>query len=327
MKRSAIKESPVIRAYREFLGVTKGASGEELKKAYHRLALLYHPDRNPGVDTSADFQRVREAFRVLSDSAQVNAVNQGYLRQKLGDQVIAGLNVSFGSFFGYRSFAAGGARVARARRIGLERAHERDVDPLLDGVLERDQSILDAPAYDALEVVYAGKFTVGDEARLSDGLSSAGRLPWVVLNNQGILHFLDGDVARARRCYAELNERVPNNIIFMYRLGLCMVLEGFQNPVRTWLGGTRPDPKVVDEGLRLFRRAIRLGETRTIGKQKCLLIRKFMADVLEKMGRRRRAARVWREILDLDPRSVEATLRVKGRANARGLLRPATKNE
>lgn len=56
------------RDYYEVLSVSKSASGEEIKKAYRKLALQYHPDRNPG-DTEAEemFKEAAEAYDVLSN--------------------------------------------------------------------------------------------------------------------------------------------------------------------------------------------------------------------------------------------------------------------
>ena len=52
----------------ETLGVAKGASADDLKKAYRKLAMQYHPDRNPG-DKAAEhkFKEISEAYDVLKD--------------------------------------------------------------------------------------------------------------------------------------------------------------------------------------------------------------------------------------------------------------------
>ncbi len=65
------------RDYYEVLGVDKGASGKDIKKAYRRMAMKYHPDRNTdGKDTEEQFKEVNEAFEVLSDDQKRGAYDQ-----------------------------------------------------------------------------------------------------------------------------------------------------------------------------------------------------------------------------------------------------------
>jgi molecular chaperone DnaJ len=74
--------------YYELLGVGRTASDAEIKKAYRKLAMKYHPDRNAGdKDAEGKFKEVSEAYEVLSDSAK---------RQKYDQYGHEGLKSSFG---------------------------------------------------------------------------------------------------------------------------------------------------------------------------------------------------------------------------------------
>ena len=65
------------RDYYEILGVSRDVSDGELKKAYRRLAMKYHPDRNPDDDDATDlFKEAKEAFEILKDPQKRAAYDQ-----------------------------------------------------------------------------------------------------------------------------------------------------------------------------------------------------------------------------------------------------------
>jgi len=58
------------RDYYEVLGLQKGASAEDVKKAFRKLAFQYHPDRNKEPGSEEKFKEISEAYAVLSDPAK-----------------------------------------------------------------------------------------------------------------------------------------------------------------------------------------------------------------------------------------------------------------
>lgn len=68
---------PTTRDYYEILSVERTADGDEIKRAYRRLALKYHPDRNPGdAEAEAKFKEAAEAYEVLSDEQKRKIYDQ-----------------------------------------------------------------------------------------------------------------------------------------------------------------------------------------------------------------------------------------------------------
>jgi molecular chaperone DnaJ len=112
------------RDYYEVLGIQKGTSKDEIKKAYRKLAVKYHPDKNPGSKEAEEkFKEATEAYEVLSDDEKKAAYDQfGFagvdgmgsqhdFSNFRGFEDIFGGDISdfFGSFFG------GGGHGARRR--------------------------------------------------------------------------------------------------------------------------------------------------------------------------------------------------------------------
>jgi molecular chaperone DnaJ len=113
------------RDYYEVLGVEKGASPEELRKAYKREALKHHPDRNQGDATAeAKFKGVNEAYQVLSDEQKRQVYDQfGHAGLEGGGggpggfdgvgDVFAHMQDLFSEMFSGGGFGGGGRRQAR----------------------------------------------------------------------------------------------------------------------------------------------------------------------------------------------------------------------
>src|SRR5690349_16101327 len=87
------------RDFYEILGVNRDASDEEIKKAYRKLAMKHHPDRNPDNAASEDkFKEAKEAYEILSDGQKRAAYDQ-YGHAGVDQQ--AGMGGGFGGNAGF----------------------------------------------------------------------------------------------------------------------------------------------------------------------------------------------------------------------------------
>ena len=122
--------------YYEILGVTREADAAEIKKAYRKLALKFHPDRNPG-DTEAEerFKQTAEAYQVLSDDDK-RRIYDAYGHEGLSGSGFRGpsgfedIFSQFGDIFGdiFGGGGGGGGGGGRTRRRGPRRGADLRYD-------------------------------------------------------------------------------------------------------------------------------------------------------------------------------------------------------
>lgn len=114
--------------YYEVLGVDRGASNEQIKSAYRKLALKYHPDRNPENKHEAEerFRQATEAYSVLSDAQKRQIYDRyghaglntrGYDATDFSASIFEDFRDIFGDLFGFEDvFGGGGRRRGRGSR-------------------------------------------------------------------------------------------------------------------------------------------------------------------------------------------------------------------
>ncbi len=134
------------RDFYEVLGLERNASADEIKRAYRRLAMKYHPDRNPDdAEAEAKFKEAAAAYEVLSDTQKKQVYDQyGHqgLRGTPGhdfssmnvDDIFSMFNDIFGGGFGGRGGGAGRGRQRVARGYDLETHVEITLQDVLSGV-------------------------------------------------------------------------------------------------------------------------------------------------------------------------------------------------
>ena len=131
------------RDYYEVLGIARGASKDDIKKAYRKLAVQHHPDKNPG-DKAAEekFKEATEAYEILANDQKRQAYDQfGFagvegMGQGSGDfssafrdfdDLFGDFSSIFGTFFGGGSRSSGGRRRAQPQR-GADLRYDLPID-------------------------------------------------------------------------------------------------------------------------------------------------------------------------------------------------------
>ena len=183
--------------YYEVLDVQRDCSDQELKTAYRRLAMQYHPDRNPNNPAAEEkFKQASEAYQVLSDP-QKRAVYDRYghagLNGGSGFEGFAGADLGdiFGDFFG-EMFNMGGAR-----RAGRTSRAQRGRDVQADLELQFEEAVFGKQA--EIEIRRA---EVCSDCRGTGAAHGQGPVACQQCGGHGQVRYQQGFFSNARTCAA-----------------------------------------------------------------------------------------------------------------------------
>ena len=122
------------RCYYEILGVERGATDDEIKKSYRKLAMQCHPDRNPGNrEAEENFKEAAEAYEVLSDAEKRDIYNRygheglngaGYRGFSGFEDIFSSFGDIFGDVFGFNT---GRSRSRSAARAGADLRYDLQI--------------------------------------------------------------------------------------------------------------------------------------------------------------------------------------------------------
>jgi molecular chaperone DnaJ len=171
------------RDYYEILGVPKNASDDEIKKAYRKLAMKYHPDRNEG-DKSAEgkFKEAKEAYEMLSNAEKRSAYDQfGHagvdpnMRGGMGGgpEGFGGFAEAFGDIFG-DIFGQGRPGAGRGRQVyrGADLSYAMEIT--LEEAAAGKEAQIRIPSWESCETCHGSGAKPGTQAKTCTTCNGAG---------------------------------------------------------------------------------------------------------------------------------------------------------
>jgi molecular chaperone DnaJ len=187
------------RDYYEVLSVSRTATDQEIKSAYRRLAVKYHPDKNPG-DASAEdkFKEAAEAYSVLSDGEQRKrydrfghaGVSSGAGAGAWGAPGFGGIEDILGDLFGFGDMfggARGGSRGSAAQR-GADLRY--DLEITLEDAAKGMTAQLRIPRLEACDTCKGSGAAAGSQPETCSTCGGSGKI-----------HYQQGFFSVARTCH------------------------------------------------------------------------------------------------------------------------------
>ena len=173
------------RDYYEVLGVQKGASKEQIKDAYRKLAMQYHPDRNKDAGAEEKFKEISEAYAVLSDDQKRTQYDQlghsGFDQRYTSEDIFRGADfdsvfrdMGFGDLF--RSIFGGGGGFGgyEERNRGQDLAY--DLEITLEEAAKGAQKDIEIPRTEHCDVCGGSGAAPGTSARICPTCNGAGKV-------------------------------------------------------------------------------------------------------------------------------------------------------
>jgi molecular chaperone DnaJ len=176
------------RDYYDVLGVPKNATDDDIKKAYRKLAMKHHPDRNQGEDAKKSeekFKEAKEAYEMLSDASKRAAYDQhGHAgvdpnmggRGGPGQEGFGGFAEAFGDIFGdiFGGAAAGGRRGGGGQQVFRGNDLSYAMEITLEEAAGGKETQIRIPTWDACEVCHGSGAKPGTSAKTCPPCNGAG---------------------------------------------------------------------------------------------------------------------------------------------------------